>query len=233
MRHIVTAIFYLTKTGCQWRNLPSYYPPWQTVYYHFRRLSSRGILSRMMGALRSRVRIKKGRSPSPQAAVIDSQSVRTGPGVSERKGWDGAKKLKGRKRHLVTDTLGLPLALKVGRADSPERAGLAMLAPRLERSFNLKAIYADRGYWGMKITHIPLHIVERPDVRNRWKPGGVKGAARGFIPVTKRWVIERSFAWITSYRRLAKDYEKRTECSEAMIQLAFIAIMLRFLTKPF
>lgn len=128
MRSIICALFYLTKTGCQWRALPPHFPPWQTVYYHFRRLSDMQVISSLMLRMGAMFRILKGRTARPTAAIVDSQSVRTGAGVSTLKGWDGAKKINSRKRHLVTDTLGLPLMLMISGGELKDRAGLAMMS---------------------------------------------------------------------------------------------------------
>jgi putative transposase len=236
MRLLISALFYLTKTGCQWRSLPPCFPPWQVVYYYFRRLGRLGIYWKIIRVLREQVRVSKGKKPSPSVAIVDSQSVKTSGGVSKAKGWDGAKKLKGRKRHLFTDTLGLPLAIKVGSAATSDRAGFASLIASVEHRYStLKLILADRGYWGLKITDIPVRIVERPDAGRRWKlkAGLVPGQKREFKVVPKRWIVERSFGWLTNYRRLARDYEKRTDCATAFIMIAFIAIMMKNLTHHF
>ena len=229
-RSIIAALFYLVKTGCQWRQLPLHFPPWPTVYYHFRRLSSRGVLQLLMAKLRTLLRLKAGKTAQPTTAVIDSQSIRTGPGVSKSKGWDGAKKLLGRKRHLVTDTIGLPLALRISSAGLSDRQGMALLAPYLDRAYSLKVLFADSGYQGMHITEAKLTIVKRSDVSNRWKKAA-RESKRVFEPVPKRWVVERSFGWLTHYRRLSRDYEKRIDCASAIMHLTFIAIMTKRLTK--
>ncbi len=123
-RMVFTALVYVAKTGCQWRRLPQgrEVPPWPVAYYYFRQWGAKGHLDKAMKALSRRVRVKQGRRPKPSAAIIDAQSIRTAPGVREHKGWDGAKKLKGRKRHLLTDTGGLPLGVKVGNGGAPGRA---------------------------------------------------------------------------------------------------------------
>lgn len=232
LRSIVSALFYVVKTGCQWRNIPGHFPPWPTVYYHFRRLNSLGTFDVLIGKLRTLLRLKNGKKPHPSAAVIDSQSIRTAPGISKAKGWDGAKKLLGRKRHLVTDTLGLPLAIRVSSAAVSDRQGMALMAPYLDRAYPLKTLFADSGYLGMVITEAKLAVVNRGDVSNRWKKAD-RTNKRTFEPVPKRWVVERSFGWLTLYRRLSRDYEKRIDCSTAMIKITFIAIMSKRLTKSF
>lgn len=220
IRMIFTAMVYISKTGCQWRSLPpEVFPPWPVVYYYFRRWSAKGYLDKMMKTLTQRVRIKEGRKAEPSIAIIDAQSVRTAAGVREHKGWDGAKKLKGRKRHLLTDSNGLPLGIKVGNGAAPDRAGLLNLQSDIENK-GLKAVFADQGYVGMQLLSVPVHIV-----RQLPKPKGRSLKRPLFQVLPKRWVIERTFGWLTHYRRLNRDYEKRTECAKAMIQLALINIL--------
>ena len=232
LRSIVNALFYLVKTGCQWRYLPLCFPPWQTVYYHFRRFNSIGLFSRMKWRLRTVLRQVLGRNAEPSAAVIDSQSVRTVAGINKSKGWDGAKKLVGRKRHLVTDTLGFPLAILVTSAKVSDSEGMAVISPYLDRAYNLKTLFADSGYRGVRLTDAWLEIVTRSDISTKWNRRP-KNIIRIFEPVPKRWVVERSFAWLGLYRRLSKDFERRVDCSEAMMKVAFVNIMLKRLTKSF
>lgn len=216
-RTVLTAMLYVARTGCQWRQLPDCFPPWQTVYYYFRRWTRSGAWSRAMQALAERVRTAQGKAAEPSAAVVDSQSVRTAAGVSSDKGWDGAKKLFGRKRHLATDTGGLPLAVRVSSARVSDREGLWLLATRL-RTLPLRVLFADSAYRGIRL----LDGVDTVVVNRR--TGG--GAAR-FVPVPKRWVVERTFGWLSHWRRLARDYEKRSDCAQAFVQLALVAIMAR------
>lgn len=219
VRSIFAAVVYLTKTGCQWRSLPRNFPPLQLVYYYFRSWGAKGIINKIMLQLTQKLRVKCGRSPEPFTAIIDSQSVRTGPGIKDCTGWDGAKKIKGRKRHLVTDTLGLPLAIRVGSARATDREGMAALAPDIEKCGS-HILFADKGYIGICITeNVVLRIVTLQD-KNNCETG---------VPETetmhKRWVIERTWGWLTHYRRLTRDYERLVKCSKAFIQIAFIAIM--------
>ena len=232
LRSIIDAMLYVVKTGCPWRYIPACFPPWQVVYYHFRRLASINILSQLMVRLSIYIRWQAGKNAQPSAAVIDSQSVRTAAGINKSKGWDGAKKLMGRKRHLVTDTMGLPLAIRVTGAKVSDREGMALMASYLDRTYNLKTLFADSGYLGMRITEAKLTVVTRSDISTKWNRRA-KGIARTFEPVPKRWVVERSFAWMGLQRRLSKDFERRTDCAEAMIKIAFIKIMIKRLTESF
>ena len=223
-RDLVNALFYLNKTGCQWRMLPQGeggFPPWKTVYYHFRQWTSKGLLERLHDALRRAVRVKAGRKPSPSAAIIDSQSVKTSH-VGGLRGFDGGKKVNGRKRHIVTDTLGLILAVMVhsaGLSDSQQAPHL--LKRLLGKVPRLRVVFADQGYEGTPAGLIwrcfgwLWHVVARQE------------GQRGFVVLKKRWIVERTFAWFGGYRRLSKDYEYLPEVSEAMVLLCSIRIMVR------
>jgi transposase len=194
------------------------------VYYYFRRWNSKDYFEKAMKCLTQNVRVKAGRKPKPTVAIIDAQSIRTAAGVSQHKGWDGAKKLKGRKRHLLTDSSGLPLGVKVGNGAAPDRAGLLNLQGDIENK-GLQVVYADQGYVGMQLLQVPVYIVRqlpKPPSRNPKNPL--------FQVLPKRWVIERTFGWLTHYRRLNRDYEKRIDCSNAMIQIALINILAARLT---
>ena len=224
-RNLANALFYLNKTGCQWRLLPqgeAGFPPWKTVYYHFRRWMASGLIAPLHDALRRAVRVKAGRAPSPSTAIIDSQSVKTSHVGGPGRGFDGGKKVNGRKRHIVTDTLGLILAVLVhgaGLADSQQAPHvLKRLVGKVPR---LKRLYADQGYRGTPAGLVwryfgwLWHLVER------------KEGARGFVVLKKRWIVERTFAWFGGYRRLSKDYEYLPQVSEAMVQLCSIRMMVR------
>lgn len=224
-RHIVNAIFYHNKAGCQWRLLPkgtAGFPPWQTVYYHFRRWIATGLWERLTDALRRSARVKAGRPPSPSAAIVDSQSVAsTGVGGPGR-GYDGGKHVKGRKRHIVTDTMGLLLAVLVHSASIHDSQRLPHLLKRLLGKVpRLKVIFADQGYEGTpggllwRCFGWLLHLVKRKD------------SQRGFSVQEKRWIVERTFAWLNGSRRLSKDYEHLPEVSEAMVQVSAIRLMIR------
>lgn len=204
LRAIFNAIFYVLRTGCPWRYLPANFPPWQTVFYHFRRLRLTGIWFRLLTALREAESTRVGRNTQPSAAIVDAQSLKTVEESAGICGFDMHKHVKGRKRHILVDTLGLLLAVYVTAADFHDTrgarcllAGLAPLFPRLQkiwadaayRSQDLAAWYQEQGGWD-------LEVVERT-------PG-----TRGWSRLPRRWVVERTLSWISRNRRLSKDYER-------------------------
>lgn len=221
LRQIIDAIFYIDKTGCQWRALPHEYPPWSSVYYHFDKWAKDGPLERMNTTLCKTDRLKRGRKETPTGALIDSQSVKTAKEASDV-GFDGGKKVKGHKRHSLTDTVGNMLNVVVSAANVSDIAGGKLLIAKVVDTFStIEKIWADGPYrgnmvdWVRQTLNATLEIVQREE------------GQKGFKVQPKRWVVERTFAWLGNYRRLSKDYERLTRNSEGMIYLASIKTMLQ------
>lgn len=226
LREIWDAIFYLLKTGCQWRMLPKGFAPWNTVYYYYRQWKYNGLIEEVHEALRNMVRQKAGRDVAPSAACIDSRSVKTSRSGGVARGVDGGKKVKGRKQHIITDTLGLLLVVVVHAANIHDsQAAYEVIGGLRGRFSRLVKIFADGGYRGELVEKVKqsfnwvLEIVLRSD------------SSKKFEVLPKRWIVERTFAWFESYRRLSKDYEYLPNTSETMIQLAMIRLMLNRMEK--
>ena len=224
-RMVVNGILYVVKTGCQWRMMPKEFGAWETVYGYFNSWSEDGIWEAIMDTLRNKYRKKVMKAENPSGGCIDSQSIKTHTqGIHV--GFDGGKKVKGRKRHILVDTLGIIVCVVVTTAALGEREGLKFLLKQYvdKGMTGLKKIWLDSGYSGNPIIdwvknfhqvtqNIVLEVVEK--------------TGKGFNVVKKRWVVERTFSWLINYRRHSKDYEVLPRNSEAMIQIAMLHILVR------
>ena len=228
-REVVNAILYLTRTGCAWRMLPKDFPPWQTVYWYFRAWREDGTLDRVHDALRERVRAKQeARGPKPSAGIVDSQSVKGADTVSKAtRGYDAGKKINGRKRHIVTDTLGLLLVVMVSAASIQDRDGGRGILKLLKSALpGVCHIFADGGYQGKLIGiaksawGIVVEVVRKP------------AEQIGFAVLPRRWVVERTFSWLLRWRRLVRDYERLPATHEAFVKWAMVGLMLNRLAPP-
>lgn len=226
-RLIVNAIRYLVRTGAPWRYLPADFPPWQTVYYHFTRWVRTGILHAIHTHLRQQLRLLTGRNPTPTAAIIDSQSVRAADTVSISRGWDQAKKVNGRKRHLAVDTQGFVLSCYASAANAADSTAARLLLLKTDREApHLRLVWADAAYYSRPLRkwasqHLNAHIEA---VHKR--PGQTT-----FIPLPRRWVVERTLAWISKHRRCVRDYEGLPAHHAAMVYIASTTWMLKRITN--
>ncbi len=228
-REIINAILYLDRAGCSWRMLPRDFPPYKTVYGYFSRWRDDGTLDKLHDALREQVRVKEERrNPVPSAGIVDSQSVKGADTVgTASRGFDGAKKINGRKRHIVVDTVGLLLVVMVTAASVQDRDGGRGILKRLHSALqSVRHVFADGGYRGRLL----------PIAKSAWgivvevvsKPAG----QRGFSVLPRRWVVERTFSWLMRWRRLVRDYERLPATHEAMVKWAMVGNMLNRLAPP-
>jgi putative transposase len=224
IREIVNAILYMNKTGCQWQMIPHDFPEPGHISYYYYMWQDDGTLDEILVTLRRDVRVSEGRDPEPSAAILDSQSVKIA-GNGDGVGFDGNKRIKGRKRHIAVDILGLLLLVWVTPANMPDCDGGAQLCDELQQTApRLQKIWADSAYSGTLVEYVAqwcrfvLEIVRK--LPNQ----------KGFQVQPKRWIVERTLSWLNQQRRLSKEYERTPKSSESMIKIAAIRLMLRRLT---
>lgn len=225
-RALVDAILYVVRTGCAWRQLPADFPPWQTVYWYFNRWEQGQVTEQILPIVREQLRVQEGRNPQPSAGIIDSQSVKGADTVGrDSRGYDAGKKINGRKRFIVTDTLGLLLTVVVLSAGMQDRDGAKPILLDTYLRTPVRFVFADGAFagrlldWAQNILRTTLHIVRKP------------ADQRGFAVIPRRWAVERTLAWITAHRRLARDYERDPAVSEAMIRWAAINTITRRIAR--
>lgn len=225
-RDVVDAILYVVRAGCAWRALPADFPPWQTVYWYFNRWEQQRVTEKILPVVRGQVRVAEGREPEPSAGIIDSQSVRGADTVgAESRGFDAGKKVNGRKRFIVTDTTGLLLTVMVCTAGRQDRDGAKTVLLGAYLATAVRFVFADAGFagrlvdWAQTFLRTTIEIVRKPT------------GQRGFVVIPRRWAVERSLAWLTAHRRLARDYERHRATSEAMIRWAAINTITRRIAR--
>ena len=241
----MNGVCYVLRTGCSWRNMPHDLPNGKTVYYYFRKWKQDGTWERAMTALRKEARKKLKREEEPSAAIIDSQSIKTSGVRGKEKGYDGGKKIWGRKRHVLVDTQGFLLAVKVHAANISDKEGAKLLVagkksvfPRVEKLFGDHGYRGEVGLWIKEHVGWNLEVVakEGKTAVERWlwlrnRAVRAEKEEKGFAVKRKRWIVERTLAWLIRYRRLARDYEGLPESSEAFIQIATIRLLLNRLVS--
>ncbi|MGR8006936.1 IS5 family transposase [Streptomyces hypolithicus] len=227
-RQMLDAVFYVLDNGIKWRAMPVDFPAWDRVYAFFRRWRETGLVAELHDRLRGKVREAAGREAEPTAAVIDSQSVKADAVVGAgSRGYDGGKKINGRRRHLICDTIGLLLMINVTAGDVTDRQAATDMLPVLRERFpTITRLWADGGYtgtlitWALSVLHLIVTVIKRSDDTS------------GFVVLPRRWVVERTFGWLLRSRRLARDYERRPDSSEAMVLWSMTMLMTRRLAAP-
>jgi putative transposase len=224
-REILNGIFYVIRTGCQWRNVPKDLPPWSALYSYYRNWILDGFWITLHQCLHRKLRLAKGRKIKPSAAILDSQTVKSTE-WNEARGYDAGKKINGSKRHLVVDTLGLVLMVMVTTANVQDRdAAPALLAAVFQSYRTIKIVWADSGYAGQLVDWVRQQFRKCLDIVKP-APG-----TKGFQVQRKRWIVERTFGWLGRWRRLSKNYERKTDTAEAIVYISMIHLMLRRLSK--
>jgi putative transposase len=226
MKSVLNTILYVVKGGIQWRMIPHDLVPWQSAYYYFRKWKNNGLIEEVHDFLVGQVRLKKGKKETPTVGIVDSQSAKATNMCEENIGYDGGKKIKGRKRHIVVDTLGLILTVVIHAANIHDSVGAKNVLKTLKEKHlsAIQKIFADSGYIGDLIDWVKIKlgfellIVKRTD-----------GSKFKILPM--RWIVERTFAWLSFHRRMSKDYERLSESSVAFIQLAMVRLMLKTIHK--
>jgi putative transposase len=226
MKDIFNAVLYVVKGGVQWRMIPKDLVPWESAYYYFRKWKMNGVIDELQDFLVAKVRLKNGKKESPSVGIIDSQSAKASNMCVESVGYDGGKKINGRKRHIVVDTLGLILIVVIHAANIHDSIGAKKALQALKDKYlsAIKIIFADGGYLGNLIDWAKISFGFNIEVIKRTEE-------HKFKVLPKRWIVERTFAWLSFHRRLSKDYERLDETSVAHIQLAMIRLMLNKIHK--